>query len=79
MVSQVEFKFCPFCGEKVKNSSEWVEDGKIFETRWLCDKDCEIGGLTMCVLKKVVSEDVWDEWLEWEWNPYQSTIQKFEN
>ena len=44
MVSQVEFQFCPFCGKNVKNASEWVQDGKIFETRWLCENKCEASG-----------------------------------
>lgn len=79
MVKQVEFKFCPLCGGGIKKASNWIENGKIFETRWLCEKECEVGGLDMVILKNVVSEDEWESWLEWEWNPYQSTVQSFEN
>ena len=79
MVSQGEFQFCPFCGKTVKNASEWVQDGKIFETRWLCENKCAVGGISMVILKNAVSEEDWSEWLEWEWNPYQSTVPKLEN
>lgn len=78
MVDQIEFQFCPFCGKKVKNLSEWLDSGNVFETRWLCEDTCKVGGINMVVFKTSIDKEAWEEWLQWDWN-YPSTVPKLEN